>query len=146
MEFVTAINEEDYKYGRKKEVGVLLTKGSLLMKDGLFKKALAIYEEAEKIDPLDVNVLANKGMTLAYLGEHSQALEYYDKSLKINPKYGQALYNKASCKSLLGNMEEALELLELAIKADKRCREIAKKDEEFNNLRNMPRFQSIIES
>jgi len=77
--------------------------------------------------------------------QYEEAIASYDKALAVTPDQQAARYNKACCYALQGNADLALDNLQRAIElALDQCRELAKTDEEFANLRDDPRFQALL--
>jgi tetratricopeptide (TPR) repeat protein len=72
------------------------------------KEALACYERALAIDPINVSAWSNKGGLLADLGRYEEALACCNRALDIDPIYVYAWNNKGKCLVNLGYPEEAL--------------------------------------
>ena len=137
-------NEEKYKKGIYKEIGELINQGTKLSKDGLFGKAIEIWDKALEIDQNDVVVLCNKGQSYSNLSRFDQAIKLFDKSISLDPKNANAHYNKACAMINKNEIESGLDYLELAIKYDKNFSEIAKKDDDFLFCKSNSRFQILV--
>ncbi|WP_373528613.1 tetratricopeptide repeat protein [Nostoc sp.] len=68
----------------------------------------------------------------------------YDQAINIKPDDHDAWYNKACSYSLLGNLDLAIENLQQAINLNPECREMAKTDTDFDNIREDRQFQDLI--
>ena len=109
------------------------------------KKEFECLEKALKIDPDFVGALSNMGAYYIRKKKYEIALEYLEKALKIDPKNANAMYNKACVKALMGEKDEAINLLERVIKIDSICRDDAKKEGDFESIKNDPRFKKLTE-
>jgi hypothetical protein len=56
------------------------------------------------------------------------------------------LYNLACCESLDGRTTDAIEHLRLAIERSERDRDLAKKDSDFDPIRDEPAFKELVGS
>ncbi|MEH1938303.1 MAG: tetratricopeptide repeat protein [Nostoc sp.] len=86
----------------------------------------------------------NRGVALYDLGRLEEAIASYNQALKIKPDYHEAWYNKACCYALLENVDLAIENLQQAINLNPKCREMAKTETDFDNIREDQRFQDLI--
>ena len=83
---------------------------------------------------------------LGSLSRNEEAIAAYDQALEFKPYYHEAWYNKACVYSLQNAIELALENLQKAIQLNpETCREMAKTDSDFDNIRHDPRFQALIQ-
>ncbi|XRO76969.1 tetratricopeptide repeat protein [Methanocaldococcus sp. 10A] len=89
------------------EVIEYIYKGTKLLEDGKYKKALKMFDKALKIEPN--NFYALLGMSLAYtkLNKLEEALKYVNKALEIAPDTN-ALFHKAWLLTFLEQYENAL--------------------------------------
>lgn len=85
---------------------------------GMYEDAVACYDRALEINPIDDVAWFRKGFTLFFLDRRSEALECYDKALAINPENIDALENKGVHLSQLGREQEALELFNAVIRIE----------------------------
>ena len=86
----------------------------------------------------------NKGVALGKLGRIDEAVKAYDKAIEIKPDFAEASYNAACTYCLKGDKENALRNLSKAIKSDAKCKEYAKKDEDFKNLWDDEDFKRLV--
>jgi antitoxin component YwqK of YwqJK toxin-antitoxin module len=55
-------------------------------------EALAVFDEAIKLCPLNTTLLINKGITLRHMHRDADAVELFQKAIKMNPFYASAHY------------------------------------------------------
>ncbi|MFO0543082.1 MAG: TPR end-of-group domain-containing protein [Pseudanabaena sp.] len=80
------------------------------------------------------------------LGRYEEEIASYDKPQQINPDDPISYYNKACAYSLQNAIKLALENLQKAIQlSPEEYREMSKTDSDFDNIRNYPRFQALIQ-
>jgi mannose-6-phosphate isomerase-like protein (cupin superfamily) len=83
-------------------------------------------------------------------GPHYQAKDYeaalrvIEEGLAEHPDSGLGLYNAACMEALLGRTDASLKHLKKAIARDERFLELARGDEDFDSLRDDPRFAAIV--
>jgi tetratricopeptide (TPR) repeat protein len=111
-----------------------------------YDEAFADFNRSLELRPDDPVTLYNRGTTYPHLGRYDEALADLNRSLELRPDYPATLYNLACLFSLWGKPNDALAYLEKAVGKDKKYRELAKTDEDFNNIRDDPRFKKLIES
>lgn len=113
---------------------------------GRYDEALADLNRSLELRPDHPVALYNRGTAYGHLGRYDEALADLNRSLELRPDHPNALYNLACLFSLWGKPNDALTYLEKAVGKDKKYRELAKTDEDFNNIRDDPRFKKLIES
>lgn len=145
MHYVLAANKDEYRDPKKKKLVDVLTNGAILIKNGLYQKALELYDEGLGINPKDVNILQNKANVLGRLNKFDEALSLYNQVLEEQPNLPMVMYNKASLLAFNGQIDEALDLLENAIQHDKMFKKMAKEDDDFDYVKNLPRFVLLTE-
>ncbi|MHB1354461.1 MAG: tetratricopeptide repeat protein [Anaerolineae bacterium] len=79
---------------------------------GRHDKAIACFDHALEIDPLDGFALFNKAYSLSVSGHPEESLSWYDQCLAIYPQYYLAWCNKGWDLYLLGRYAEAIESLD----------------------------------
>ncbi|XP_063700555.1 dnaJ homolog subfamily C member 7-like [Culicoides brevitarsis] len=98
-------------------------KGNELFKNYKFRDALAMYNEALQIDPLnkDTNskLYYNRALVNTKLGNLNDAVVDCNEALKINSSYLKALLKRAKCYYDLEKFEECVADYEAALKMDK---------------------------
>jgi len=113
---------------------------------GKYEEALANLNWSLELEPDNHITLNNRGLTYAKLERYDEALADYNRALELRPDDPGTLYNLACLFSLQKKTDDALDYLEKAISKDNKFREMAKTDEDFNNIRDDPRFNKIIET
>jgi tetratricopeptide (TPR) repeat protein len=79
------------------------------------------------------------------MGQHQQGIESCDVVLKNHPNNPDAFYGKSCCYALQGNIEQAIEYLKLAdTQKRNHYKKRAKKEPEFNGIREDSRFQELL--
>ena len=79
-------------------------------------------------------------------GEYAEAADRGRALADANPQYAGLAYNTACCSSLAGRLDEALEYLGRAIERSGRYRTYAKKDTDFDPIRDEPAFRELVGS
>ena len=64
--------------------------------------------------------------------------------MKIDGYYGEAYYNRARSKCRLDKINECLDDLKIAIELDERYIDLAKKDEDFNSIKDNEEFRLLL--
>jgi len=79
-------------------------------------------------------------------GKHDLAIEFSQRSVAIDSNSANAHYNLACGYSLKNEKDLSIESLQTAITLDKNFIEIAKTEGDFDNIRESPEFQQLINS
>ena len=122
------------------------------------KKAIEYLDRAIELKPDDYEALNNMGVSYSKMGKYDDAIEYHKKALSIKPDYYNATYNLACVHSLKygqanekdpsnpseEDLNKALEFLKNASEGDRKFRDMAKTDKDFEVIRDNPRFKEII--
>ncbi|MBA7711037.1 Photosystem I assembly protein Ycf3 [subsurface metagenome] len=111
-----------------------------------YDEALADFNHSLELKPDNPATLNNRGITYRHLERYDEALADFNHALELKPDDPSTLYNLACLFSLWGKTDDALDNLEKAIDKDKKYKEKANKDEDFDNIREDPRFKKLIES
>ncbi|TRU59710.1 MAG: tetratricopeptide repeat protein [Microcystis aeruginosa Ma_QC_C_20070823_S13] len=119
-------------------------RGNALANLGRFEQAIASYDRALEFKPDYPDTWDNRGYVLTCMGRYKDALESCDRAIKINPNYANAYYNKAVCYGLQNNVELAIENLQRAINLDVKYQDMAKTDQDFEQIRGDERFQRLL--
>lgn len=97
--------------------------------------------EAYRVFPAE----AQEAMKAYNAGDFETALEHIQQVLAREPNDVLALFNAACFEARLGRADDALEHLRLAIEADERAIENARTDEDFDSIREDPRFSELVQ-
>lgn len=109
-----------------------------------YKDSLDDFNHALKLKPDHPVILHNRGVTYLRMGKYEDGLADFNRSLEIEPNNPNVLYDLACLLSAWGKTDDAITNLEKAINGDGKNREEAKTDEDFENVRNDPRFRKLI--
>jgi len=113
---------------------------------GRYDEALANQDQALKLQPEDPLLWTNRGIVLARSGRYEEALASCDKALELQPNDESGYYSKACCYALQGDVDLAIENLQQAINLNPpRCRRVAKRDSDFDSIREDERFQALLQ-
>lgn len=77
-------------------------------------------------------------------GEYAEAADRGRELLEDNSQYPALFYNVACVESLAGQKDDAIEHLGQAIGGWEGCREMAKKDSDFDAIRDEPGFKELV--
>ena len=130
---------------RPDDPATLNNRGNTYARLERYDEALADYNHSLELRPDDPRTLYNRGVTYAMLERYNEAIADFNRSLELKPDDPDTLYNLACLFSLQRGIDDALAYLERAIEKDENCREMAKTDEDFNNIRDDPRFKKLVE-
>ncbi len=78
------------------------------------------------------------------MGNLEEAEKCIIEVLKINPNYKPAWYNRACIESLRNNQEKSIKFLKKALDLDKKYYDMAKTDEDLDNIRDSREFKELI--
>jgi tetratricopeptide (TPR) repeat protein len=92
-----------------------------LQGDGRLSEAIACFDQALDLRPLDPETWYNRGVALEALGDVVAALHSYDAALAQRPNYLWALTRRCDALAKLGRLEEALELANALVSAKADC-------------------------
>ena len=106
--------------------------------------AIPFFEKALKVRPGDIPATVGLGWSLKRVGKVELAAEAYEQALKHHPKEGLLHYNLACYRSLMNQSKEALRALDKALKIDNQFRELARHEEDFAFIRDLPQFQKVL--
>ncbi len=110
-----------------------------------YDEALVDFSRSLELEPDGFDSFVNRGITYSKLGRYDEALADSIRALELETDDASTLYNLACLFSLRGQTDDALDYLEKTIALDKKYQEDAKTDEDFDNIRDDPRFKKLIE-
>ena len=85
-----------------------------------------------------------RGLANYNLGKYDRAIEDYSKAIKLDPEQAVAYYNLARIYSLRDNYEDAIRNLGTAIRINPDIKNMAKKENDFDRIRERPDFTKLI--
>ena len=81
---------------------------------GSFDKAMADYEKAIALNPLDSEAYNNRGVAFAKIGQLDKAIADFDKAIALNPSLSEAYLNRGRTHLMTNNKESAVSDLKKA--------------------------------
>jgi tetratricopeptide (TPR) repeat protein len=94
--------------------------------------------------PKTFEELLNYGVVLHNRGDFAQAIRYLQQALGMHPRNENALYCLAAAQARNGDAPAALKALKSAIHASPQSRALARRDDDFEPLRNAAEFQALV--
>lgn len=76
---------------------------------GRLQEAIAEYDEAIRLNPLDAVAYNNRGNAYNDLGQLERAIADYDEAIRLNPQFAEAYSNRGITYYNLGQLEQAIE-------------------------------------
>jgi DNA-binding winged helix-turn-helix (wHTH) protein/tetratricopeptide (TPR) repeat protein len=113
-------------------------------KQDMHEKAIGELEKALEIFPLNMETIALKGYSLAQAGKTNEARAVLAKLHNLSEEHYVAPYVMAIMHNGLGETAKALDYLEKAYAEKNVLMVFLKVDPKWNNLRNEPRFLSML--
>jgi TolB-like protein/Tfp pilus assembly protein PilF len=111
----------------------------------MYRKSVRLIDDRLELNPDDARACQIGAGAAANLGDATKALDYAQRALKINPDDPLLLYNMACMYAQLGNPDESLNALEKAVDKGYGQKDWVEHDSDLDSLREMPRFQRIVE-
>jgi hypothetical protein len=143
----TVKKEKEQDRDARKTARDLTEEASLAIKKGEFEKAVKLADSAIKMDPNYVNSYLEKGRALRRLNKEKEAKDVIEQAFEHGLEDWKLFYNLACYKSLLGYpKDETLDDLEKAIAASPGSKQLAENDQDFNNVRDEPRFAKLVKT
>ncbi len=119
-------------------------RGSALFNLNRLEEAIASYEKALEIQPEKDSAWCNRGFALAALGKLDEAISSYIEAIRIQPNHHAAQYKLSCAYAQQSSLEPALANLAHAIELKAEYLEMAKRDPDFNNIRDQSQFQTLL--
>jgi TolB-like protein/class 3 adenylate cyclase/Flp pilus assembly protein TadD len=133
-------------YQSKLLIGVCYDRLGLTEKARLSReRGVKIAEELLKLNPGNTRALYMGANGLVILGEKEKGLEWLQRALALEPEDAMLLYNAGCIYALCDQQEEALNCLEKALENGLTQKAWYIHDGDLDSLRNLPRFQSLME-
>lgn len=131
----------------QENLDALANKAKVLMKrarKGDKDLALELFSRCLMLNPNNIPVLTEQSLIFQKKGMMDKAIANCDKIIELEPNIAVAYYNRSCFNCNIEEFEKALSDLEKAVELDSRFKESAKKDEDFEKIRDMPRFKELI--
>ena len=93
-------------------------RGQELLDQGMYKDAIAQFDQAINEQPDSWKALNSKGFALQKLSRYTEAVECFDKALEKNPQSVEIINNKGVTLSMRGLYKDAIEQFDLAVALD----------------------------
>lgn len=119
-------------------------KGITLCFSNNFQEGMENIDKSLNINPNFGYARFNKALAYELYGNYDDALKWYDKALEVE-NYIWSYYGKASIYGRLGDVENTTEYLKIAIDMDANVKNEAKKEKDFDKVRNSPEFKRLVE-
>jgi tetratricopeptide (TPR) repeat protein len=108
------------------------------------EQKIEVYDEILTIRPGDLEALTYKADAAMEMREFNWALSLCNRVLEVDTRNAHALYQRACALSCLGIEDRAISDLERAIENSASFKEVAAQEDDFNILRDNPRFEALI--
>ncbi len=94
----------------------LVEKATALWRAGRYGEAIALCDEALKLDPNFAPAFLRRGAAKSDLGRFEEAIKDYDEAMRLKPDYATAYYNRGLAKYNLRQLEDAVKDYDEAIR------------------------------
>lgn len=119
-------------------------KGISLCFSNNFEEGMENIDTALIINPNFGYARFNKALAYELYGNYDESLKWYDKALEVE-NYIWSYYGKASIYGRLGDVENATKYLKIAIDMDANVKNEAKKEKDFDKVRDSEKFKKLVE-
>jgi tetratricopeptide (TPR) repeat protein len=110
-----------------------------------YRRAIQLAEKDLEVNPNDARIAASLAVYLQKAGDADRARDRIAQAVALAPKDFEVLRRAAQVHALAWRQDAALDALERAIQNGFR-RETAASEEEFQGLRELPRFKGLVQS
>ena len=93
-------------------------RGQELLDQGMYKEAIAQFDEAIAEQPKSWKALNSKGFAFQKMSRYTEAVECFDKALQMNPQSVEVLNNKGVTLSMRGLYKDAIACFDQAVAVD----------------------------
>jgi len=97
-----------------------------------------------EFNPTDRRALSLGATSLMDNGEKEEAIKWINKAVELYPEDGGVIFNGAGLYAKDGNIEKAISMLEIAVDKGWGSKEWIEQDQDYDLLRNEPRFKALI--
>lgn len=125
-------------------IPALANKGRVMMEKGNEDLALELFSKCLSLDPKNIRILTEQSLLFQKKEVMDKAIANCSKIIKLEPNNALAYYNRSCFNCNLDKIETALSDLEKAVELDPGFKDSAKKDEDFDKIRDMARFKELI--
>lgn len=121
----------------------LLLRGEALRALDRYREALTALQEALKYAPTNTQIHLAMGWCYKRVGQLDWAADILRRAVEEDPEEAQLHYNLACYYSLMGQRQRAIASLAIAIRLDRRYRDMACEEADFDPIRSDPDFQEL---
>jgi len=122
----------------------LANKGQAILKKGEEDSALELFSKYLSLDPDNIRILIDQSLLFQKKRVMDKAIANCDKIIKLDPHNAIAYYNRSCFNCNIDKIETALSDLEKAVELDPRFKDSAKKDSDFDKVRDIARFKKLV--
>lgn len=114
-------DQKEVQTASKDLIQPLIKEGNVLLNSGQYDKAVKVFQDAVKIDSLNIDALYGIGVAQAIIcntneEQCQEAVSNLSKVIRQDSKYRNSLYNRGTCYFVLGDLQKALNDLNSAVK------------------------------
>ncbi|MCB2295570.1 hypothetical protein LGK95_19000 [Clostridium algoriphilum] len=117
--------------------------GIALAYSGNFNKGMEQINHALKLKPNYGYGMFNKALANELFGNYDEAIKWYKKDLEVE-KFVWSYYGIASIYGRKGDINNAIKYLKLAIDINPNIKNVAKTEDDFNNVHKYTEFKKLI--
>jgi peptidoglycan/xylan/chitin deacetylase (PgdA/CDA1 family)/Flp pilus assembly protein TadD len=121
-------------------------KGATYAFQGRYSEGISLIQKSIQLKPDFVYAHFNLGLAYELAGNYEESIEAYKGALKLDDKDVWSYYGIASIYGRKGDVENVLEWLRPAIVLEPEVKAVAREEEDFNLVKNDPRFQALIQT
>jgi tetratricopeptide (TPR) repeat protein len=114
------------------------------MKTRDFDEGMQNIDTALALKPDYTFALFNKALAYELYANYDTALYWYDRTIAIDPKSVWSYYGKAAIYGRRGDVPDTVKYLKQAIDLNPEVKKDARQEEDFNNVKNSPEFQNLV--
>jgi len=116
--------------------------GNMKTKD--FDEGMQNIDRALALKPDYTLALFNKSLAYELYANYDTALYWYGRTIAIDPKSVWSYYGKAAIYGRRGDVPDTVKYLKQAIDLNPEVKKYARQEEDFNNVKNSPEFQNLV--
>src|SRR5262245_40255043 len=95
--------------------GALTNRGRAFAQRGEMERAIADFNQAVQIDPMNSRAWANRGDFYSAMGDYERAVQDYDGAIKANPEDFEAYNQRGTMHLIMGEPDRAIPFYDKAI-------------------------------
>lgn len=134
----------EYVHNDVRFVGLYYEIGKYRLEQKLYKDARKWFQRARSVYAKEPMLNFYLGITNMELGNYEEAVKHFELQFELAPDEPSPLYNIACVYARQGRSEDAVDWLAKAIQKHEAFKEQAKKDNDFDKVKNTPQFKSLV--